>query len=180
MGWEIGRLGWFGEHTVGTDSKMAQDGAKEPEECKKRQRKRGPAPETHTEWMWNDSTSPISLGCQGCCGEVGASDQAIQAFKHPQAFHASSLDELTSLSLLLLDPDRSHAAAPSVFLSLQPHFLSHSLKYTALLCLSFFLSFFLSFVSFSLVNPLLHIFTPLFFFFSSTDLYLLTHTHTLI
>lgn len=71
---------------MGTESKMAQDGAKEPEECKKRQRKRGPAPETHTEWMWNDSTSPISLGCQSCCGEVGASDQAIQAFKHPQAF----------------------------------------------------------------------------------------------
>lgn len=122
MGWEIGRPGWFGEHTVGTESKMAQDGAKEPEECKKRQRKRGPAPETHTEWMWNDSTSPISLGCQGCCGEVGASDQAIQAFKHPQALYASSLDELTTvyqrfcwtlIALMLLPPPSSFPSSPT-------------------------------------------------------------------
>lgn len=60
---------------------MPQDGVKEPEECR-RQWKRGSAPETCTEWMWNDSTSPISLGCQGCYKEVGASDQAIHAFKH--------------------------------------------------------------------------------------------------
>lgn len=42
----------------------------------------GSQPETCTEWIWNDSTSPISLGCQGCYREVGASDQAIHAFKH--------------------------------------------------------------------------------------------------
>lgn len=42
----------------------------------------GRPPETCTERMWNDSTSPISLGCQGCYREVGASDQAIHAFKH--------------------------------------------------------------------------------------------------
>lgn len=64
---------------------MAQDVAKDPEKCRRRQRKRGPAPETCTEWMWDDSTSPISLGCQGCYREVGASDQAIHAFKHSAA-----------------------------------------------------------------------------------------------
>lgn len=139
---------------MGAERKMAQDGAKEPEECKKRQRKRGPAPETHTEWMWNDSASPISLGCQGCCGEVGASDQAIQAFKHPQAFSASSPDELTTvyrcfcwtlIALMLLPP-------PS-FPSLQLYFLSHSLKYT-----DGFLSFPLPF---SLINPPFLIAAPL-------------------
>lgn len=59
-----------------------QDDAKKPEKCRRRQWKRGSAPETYTEWMQNDSTSPISLGCQGCYREVGASDQAIHAFKH--------------------------------------------------------------------------------------------------
>lgn len=63
---------------------MAQDVEKEPEESRI-QWKRGSALETCTEWIWNDSTSPISLGCQGCYREVGASDQAIHAFKHSPA-----------------------------------------------------------------------------------------------
>lgn len=145
---------------MGTESKMAQDGAKEPEECEKRQRKRGPAPETHTEWMWNDSTSPISLGCQSCCGEVGASDQAIQAFRQPQALYASSLGELTTVHpCFCWTPIALMQPPPSVVPPLQPYFLSPSLK-----CAS------LSFVSFSLILPPLDCFTPLPRVYSFKDL----------